>query len=336
MTKREERTSPAARGRWWETPLSFGKMGFMILRCTKKMLDVIKPGHLADAPASTDDWYGNLLWADGRKCLLLAHAGTLFTIFEPDIRTAGLRRTGALLTSLIQRELAREQLPAGTFGSLDPGAVAVGKTADRRVLGCMNDQAFACEHAIGLDGGLAGADIADLNQWLRRRILGPLGAQYPIERAEELARQRDLGHGELLLGPGKSANDRRAGVSDRRLYRLRDSGEIIALGGGAYRWGDASPADDGLIEISERIPTATICLETALARHHLIDAVPVAIDIAVLRGSTRPRLRSPVRPHQFDPRTFEVGRELLDTGSRKTVGIYSAERSIIGMVRLRH
>ena len=33
-----------------------------------------------------------------------------------------------------------------------------------------------------------------------------------------------------------------AAVSDKRLYRLRDAGEIVALGGGVYRWADAPPA----------------------------------------------------------------------------------------------
>lgn len=82
-------------------------------------------------------------------------------------------------------------------------------------------------------------------------------------------------------------------LSDRRLYGLRDAGQILALGGGVYRWADAPPADDDLVEIAERVPRATLCLETALARHGLIDAIPAAIDIAVPRGSTRPALRAP-------------------------------------------
>src|SRR5258706_15047082 len=93
---------------------------------------------------------------------------------------------------------------------------------------------------------------------------------------------------------------RRAAVSDKRLYRLRDSGEIVALGGGVYRWAEAPPADDDLVEIAERVPRATLCLETALARHGLIDAIPPAIDIAVPRGSTRPSLTAPSRLHQVD------------------------------------
>lgn len=129
---------------------------------------------------------------------------------------------------------------------------------------------------------------------------------------------------------------RRSNVSNRMLYRLRDSEQIFALGGGVYRWADAPPADDDLIELSERVPQATLCLESALARHRLVDSIPPGIDVAVPRGNSRPRLRAPVWLHQFDPATFEIGRELLDTGSRKPVGIYSVERSIIDMIRLRH
>ncbi len=132
------------------------------------------------------------------------------------------------------------------------------------------------------------------------------------------------------------AEARTAGVSDRRLYQLRDSGEIIPLGGGIYRWSNTPPADDDLVEISERVPMATLCLETALARHGLIDSIPAAIDIAIPRGSVRPTLRAPVRLHQFNRPTFELGRDLLDVGARRPIGMYSAERSIIDLVRLRH
>jgi len=103
-----------------------------------------------------------------------------------------------------------------------------------------------------------------------------------------------------------------------------------------YRWADAPPADDDLVEIAERVPRATLCLETALARHGLIDAIPAAIDIAVPRGSTRPALRAPCRLHQFETRTFDLGRDQIEVGARRPLGLYSAERSIVDIVRLRH
>jgi hypothetical protein len=129
---------------------------------------------------------------------------------------------------------------------------------------------------------------------------------------------------------------REAGLGDGRIYRLRDAGTIVAVGGGVYRWADAPVADLDLIEIAERVPHATLCLETALARHGLIDSIPAAIDIAIPRGNTRPVLRAPCRLHQFDRHTFELGRETLDVGTRTPMGIYSAERSLIDIVRIRH
>ena len=65
-------------------------------------------------------------------------------------------------------------------------------------------------------------------------------------------------------------------------------------------------------------------------------ASDTAIDIAIPRGSTRPALQAPARIHQFDPRTFGLGRDELEVGARRPLGLYSAERSLIDVVRLRH
>ncbi len=155
----------------------------MILRCTKKLLDVIRPAGLAGDAPSPEDWYANLLWLDGRKCLLLTHSATLFTVFEPDVRAAGLRDTKATVTGLIARELAREGLPANTFGEMK--TVTLAKTADRTVLGCMNDMAYRAEGIVYQAGSLAAADLANINQALRRNILSPRAYRQPIDLVTE-------------------------------------------------------------------------------------------------------------------------------------------------------
>ena len=88
----------------------------MVLRCTKKLLDVVRPGQVATPEPDSDDWYANLLFFERRKCLLLTHADTLFTIFVPDVRAAELRLTQRLVAGLIERELLAEALPPATFG----------------------------------------------------------------------------------------------------------------------------------------------------------------------------------------------------------------------------
>ena len=153
----------------------------MILRCTKKLLTVIGLQPLADPPPDSEDWYANILLLSGRNCLLLTHVATLFTVFEADVRAAKFADPGLLATKLIRRELLNEGLPADTFGNLTPASVTIAKTADRSVLGCMNDMAFMCEVVTTRSGGLAATDTADLNRALRRNINSARGYQQPIE-----------------------------------------------------------------------------------------------------------------------------------------------------------
>ena len=47
-----------------------------MLRGTAKLLALLRPPQLTDGDPAEDDWYGNLLWLDGRKRILLTHAGT--------------------------------------------------------------------------------------------------------------------------------------------------------------------------------------------------------------------------------------------------------------------
>ena len=124
-------------------------------------------------------------------------------------------------------------------------------------------------------------------------------------------------------------------ISERQLRRLLADGRITAVSRGLYRKSDWL-GDDGLIEIASKSPQATICLRSALARHDLIDDIPAELDIAVPRGSWTPETMAPVRWRSFDPATFTVGRELLDIGGGRSIGIYSAERSIVDAYRLRH
>lgn len=124
-------------------------------------------------------------------------------------------------------------------------------------------------------------------------------------------------------------------MSERQLRRLTDAGQVIAISRGLYRKSDWF-GDEDLIEIAARSPDATICLRSALARHDLIDDIPAEVDIAIPRGSWTPDTRAAVRWRHFDPDTFEIGRELTDIGGDRSIGLYSAQRSIIDAFRLRH
>lgn len=127
-----------------------------------------------------------------------------------------------------------------------------------------------------------------------------------------------------------------AGLSAERLYRYRDEGHLEQVSRGLYRRTDAPPADHNLLEIAHRVPESTLCLVTALARHGLTDIIPDRIDVAIPRGRRIPALQAPVNVHLFAKGTFRLGREAIRIGDGLTIGLYSAERSLVDVVRLRH
>ena len=130
---------------------------------------------------------------------------------------------------------------------------------------------------------------------------------------------------------------RRHGLSDRRLYALRERGDVETLGRGLFLRSDATvDADPDLLEIAYRAHRATLCLTTALARHGLTDTIPSHIDVALPRGVRQPQTQAPVVWHSFAARTFTVGRGEIPLTDKLALGIYDPQRCLIDVFRLRH
>lgn len=128
-----------------------------------------------------------------------------------------------------------------------------------------------------------------------------------------------------------------AGISRNDIYAARDSGHFVELSRGVFRLADAPPVSDlEFVAVCKRVPTGTICLESALAHWDLIDAIPAAVHLAVPKGAHRPTIDRPrTKVHVFDASTFSLERqeEALFTGER--FWIYSRERSVVDALRMR-
>jgi hypothetical protein len=144
----------------------------VVVRCTKKMLDLLEGRSitLSELPPTDHDWYLNLLWIDRQKCLLLTHAGTLFSVFRAGVHSADLRPIGNYLVTAIETELRAERLPTDTFPELQPDRVRLAKTVSRSTLGFMNEMAFELRYVIADMGGLGRCDIDVLNHGLHRTL----------------------------------------------------------------------------------------------------------------------------------------------------------------------
>lgn len=126
------------------------------------------------------------------------------------------------------------------------------------------------------------------------------------------------------------------GLNGRHLKALLERGALERIGRGLYRPTHLPPTDLDRLEIAAKSPFATICLASALAEHDLIDEIPARIDIALPRNTRVPEIGGPIAWHQFDRPTFELGRtEIAISGSKRRIGIYSPERSIVDAFRMR-
>lgn len=134
-----------------------------------------------------------------------------------------------------------------------------------------------------------------------------------------------------------AAQARRVGVHWRDLYRLRDTGVVVELSRGLYRFTDAEPVSGlDLIAVSRRMPAGTICLVSALAHWDLTDERPDAVDVAVPRGRTRPAIGCPpTRVHVFDVHTFDLGRLQIELAPGEAIAISSPERAVVDVFRQR-
>jgi len=144
----------------------------VVVRCTAKALKLLglRPASLAEIEPADDDWYLNLLWFDRRKCLLVAHAGTGFSVFVPDVRKVDLDPIGPFLVRAITAALDDETLPRDVLGVLDPADVRIAKTASRRVLGIMNDDAYHLDYMLDRYGSVLDVDVITVNRRLQRTL----------------------------------------------------------------------------------------------------------------------------------------------------------------------
>ena len=131
---------------------------------------------------------------------------------------------------------------------------------------------------------------------------------------------------------------RQLGLHPRDLYRMRDDGELIELSRGVFRQADAStPRWPDLLSVAHRAPTGVVCCVSALAVHDLTDEIPAAVQIAVPRSHRPPRIgHPPTEVFRFAAATFELGLSTVEAAPGENVRVYSAERTVIDLMRLRH
>ena len=162
-----------------------------ILRCTRKALDYLgaaageqaEPG---DVDGVLKEWYVNLLRIERRNCLLFAEARTLYVFLVPGVVKQDAENLPALFAERLRMYLLRDGIPndiVDRVAEVEPFHLA--KTRDRRVLGSMTELAHLYRYHIEAEGGLAYADIEELNRRMNRVPMSMLGMDYSIDAVRE-------------------------------------------------------------------------------------------------------------------------------------------------------
>ncbi len=165
----------------------------VVLRCTAKLLKRLKMGKepLKDPEPSTTvlgDWYANIVYVDRRPLVLAISEKSLLPLLVPARDLDQL--PDHLMRALVER-IQRMGLPDTVIrqemSRMEP--VFYGKTANRSVLGSMNDFAYILKTMprIHPDWGLV-----DMMDSLGDTPCSPLGYQFPSEKAEELLREGSI------------------------------------------------------------------------------------------------------------------------------------------------
>ncbi len=127
-------------------------------------------------------------------------------------------------------------------------------------------------------------------------------------------------------------------LTRHQLDGMLTAGEYERVAPGTFhRVGLVDDTTVALMAVARRKPLATLCLVTALSLYDLTDEIPSRTDVAIPRGSHPSTVfNTPIAWHSFDRATFAIGRREHPLSDGLSIGIYSPERTIVDLFRLRH
>jgi predicted transcriptional regulator of viral defense system len=129
----------------------------------------------------------------------------------------------------------------------------------------------------------------------------------------------------------------RLGISRKTLYTMRDASVIEPLSRGLFRLASLEPlGNPDLVTVAARIPQGVLCLISALTFHELTTQVPHVVDVALERGTRKPRLDyPPTRFFWFSGPAFHEGIEANKLDG-VFVRVYDPEKTLTDCFRYRN
>jgi len=161
-----------------------------IIRCTAKLLTELKtkPTNGSSQSSAWCDWHANLLWVDRKKCVLFTNNQTLYSFFLPSMKKPILENFGEVFRLGLFKSLMTEGFaePQVEYVLREYQHIVIAKTNSRSILGSMNDLAFQIKSMIYATGGLANADLSEINRQLNRIPMSAIKYKVSIDELKRL------------------------------------------------------------------------------------------------------------------------------------------------------
>jgi hypothetical protein len=154
------------------------------LRCTAKLLKrlgISNPGDPPPPRSALGDWYANILFTRaGHYVLLVSERSRLPVLLTArDLPSLPTRFPQTLTDLLADLDVPRHQIDR-EIGAMQP--LYYGKTANRSVLGTLNDNVFLAKDYLA-SGDLS---VYEVTRLLARAPCLPLESKFPIEETRRL------------------------------------------------------------------------------------------------------------------------------------------------------
>lgn len=160
-----------------------------LIRCTEKARKVLARRYSFDEhaapPSELAEWYCNVLTIERRRCALLTHARTLYSLLIPGFDRSTIDSFSQTFRRHLTLCLEWEGIPApDAVARLAPEPDAFSRTRSRVILGSMTDSALLCRTYVAIGGGLARANLAEVARRLNEAPMSAIG----MDRASRLLR----------------------------------------------------------------------------------------------------------------------------------------------------
>jgi len=160
------------------------------IQCTQKLLKElkVKQEEIQYESPILANWYANILLIDRRKCVLLTHQNTLYSVFIPGLKKPDFMHFPEVLGQNVFKNLLKEEIPQAQIEQVlnEFQTLSYTKTSNRSVLGSMKDLAFQINYYVSDDGGLNNINSYELNYHLNRTPMSAIEHTYPIDSFKKL------------------------------------------------------------------------------------------------------------------------------------------------------